>query len=69
MKAIRLSEEDERLVQEFLERNPIFDFSSLTRTALLTFIENPRLDLTPVKAQKITAKEDGRGRPARTLKS
>ena len=48
-KAIRLSESDEKLISEFLRMNPIFDFSSLARTAILAFIQDPKMRITPVK--------------------
>lgn len=68
MKAIRLSEKEEQVINEFLERNPFFDFSSLARTALLAFIENPQLNLIPVKHQ-FTEKEAGRGKQSRTSRT
>jgi hypothetical protein len=56
-KAIRLSETEERLIDEFLKKNPFFDFSSLARTSILRFIENPQLNLTPVRSGKKNSKE------------
>jgi len=47
-KAIRLSKEEEKLINEFLTKNPFFDFSSLTRMALLQFIQDPQIALHPV---------------------
>ena len=47
-KAIRLSKDEEKLINEFLAKNPFFDFSSLTRMALLQFIQNPQISLQPV---------------------
>jgi len=54
-KAIRLSTEEEKLINEFLSKNPFFDFSSLTRMALLSFIQDPKLNLNPVKSKKKTS--------------
>lgn len=48
-KAIRLSDRDEKLIEEFLNKNPFFDFSTLARTSIMHFIENPQLQITPVK--------------------
>lgn len=48
-RALRLTEEDEALISEFLKANPIFDFSALARTAIRQFVANPRLDLRPVQ--------------------
>jgi hypothetical protein len=47
-RAVRLPEEDEKLVAEFLKRNPIFDFSTLTRIALRQFISSPSVNLKAV---------------------
>ncbi len=51
-RAIRLSENEDKLIEEFLKRNPFFDFSSLARAAILNFIENPQLNITPIKNNK-----------------
>lgn len=51
-RAIRLSDQDEALIKEFLSQNPFFDFSSLARTSILSFIENPQLEVTPIKKAK-----------------
>ena len=48
-RAIRFSDKEEGQIEEFLKGNPIFDFSSLARTAILNFIQNPKLILRPVK--------------------
>jgi len=52
-KAIRLSDKEEKLIEEFLSKNPFFDFSSLARTAIMSFIENPQLQITPVKPKNV----------------
>ncbi|MBT4791854.1 MAG: hypothetical protein HON90_09810 [Halobacteriovoraceae bacterium] len=51
-KGIRLSDSEERLVNEFLKKNPFFDFSSMARTAISKFIEDPQIKLTPIKRTK-----------------
>lgn len=51
-RAIRFSENEEKLIQEFLKQNPFFDFSSLARTAIVTFIQDPRLSLKAVKSAR-----------------
>ena len=48
-RAIRLSEHEDQRIRTFLKRNPMFDFSTLARTALASFIENPKVDLLAVK--------------------
>ena len=54
-RAVRLPDEDEKLIAEFLKRNPVLDFSTLTRIAIRQFIAKPNVDLKPVvkgKSQK-----------------
>lgn len=51
-RAIRLADRDEALIQEFLDKNPLFDFSSLARVAILKFIESPSVEIKPVLPPK-----------------
>jgi len=51
-KALRLSQDEWRAIEQFLKANPLFDFSSLARTALFAFIENPKITLNAVTAPK-----------------
>jgi hypothetical protein len=51
-KAFRLNERDNALIETFLKKNPIFDLSTLIRTALLSFIENPNLELKRVSVEE-----------------
>ena len=51
-RTIRIKSEDIELIDEFLEINPIFDFSSLTRIALMEFIKNPTVHITAVNKDK-----------------
>lgn len=51
-RTVRFSTEELRLIEEFLKKNPFFDFSSLTRTALTHFIHNPQLVVRPVSEAK-----------------
>jgi hypothetical protein len=44
----RFKEDEIRLIEEFLDKNPFFDFSTLTRTAVIEFIKNPSVRITPV---------------------
>jgi hypothetical protein len=46
-KAVRFSDTEEKAIKEFLKRNPYFDFSTLARMAIISFIENPNLKLKP----------------------
>ena len=50
-KAVRFSDNEEKLINSFIEQNPFFDFSSLARIAILKFIERPDL-----KINRITSK-------------
>jgi hypothetical protein len=47
-RAVRLSDEESRRVDQFIKLNPFFDFSSLVRTALMEFIAAPRLQIRPL---------------------
>lgn len=47
-KAIRLSRDELQAIEEFLEENSFFDFSSLARTAILAFIKEPSVSIKPV---------------------
>jgi len=52
-RAIRLSENEEKMIQEFLKQNPFFDFSSLARTAIFSFIQDPHLSIKAVKSPRV----------------
>jgi len=51
-RAIRFSDSEEKQIEEFLRRNPIFDFSKLARMAILDFVENPKVNVHPVRSEK-----------------
>jgi len=51
-KAIRLTSKEEAQINEFLLANPFFDFSSLARTAILGFIRQPTVVITPINEEK-----------------
>ena len=63
-KAVRFSKEEEELINEFILSNPMFDFSTLARVAILNFIKNPEIKLTPVtikeKLNKNTPSSSGK---------
>ena len=48
IKAVRFSENEEKAIAEFLEKNPFLDFSTLARLSIMNFIENPELRLKPI---------------------
>lgn len=60
-RAIRLSQPEDKIIEEFLKKNPFFDFSSLARTAIFAFVERPQLNLQAVKATKKNSREVERG--------
>lgn len=47
-KAMRFTKHDWKLISEFLHANPIFDFSTLARTAILAFIRDPKITLKAI---------------------
>jgi len=51
-RAIRIPDEEDKRIEQFLSLNPFFDFSSLARTSILKFIENPQLDIKAVAIKK-----------------
>ena len=44
-RTIRFNDEDLRDIDRFLKQNKIFDFSTLARTAIRNFIENPNIEI------------------------
>jgi hypothetical protein len=51
-RAIRLTDQEDKLIEEFLKKNPFFDFSGLARTAILNFIQQPSVQIRPIKPPK-----------------
>ena len=47
-RTVRFKGAEIELIEEFLRRNPFFDFSSLTRISVLEFIKRPSIQITPV---------------------
>lgn len=47
-KAVRFSDKEEQIIKEFLDKNPMLDFSTLARLAISNFVENPELKLKPI---------------------
>jgi len=54
-RAIRLQDHEDKQVQDFLNQNPFFDFSSMARMAITRFITNPQIEIRPVKTRKPSA--------------
>lgn len=59
VRGVRFSDDEEKLIEEFLRKNTLLDFSTLAKVAILEFIKRPRLALIPVKTER---KESGNGR-------
>lgn len=49
VRGIRFTDKEEAQIEEFLNKNPLLDFSTMAKLAILTFIKNPTFSLTPVK--------------------
>jgi len=58
-RTVRFKKQELKTIEQFLVENPIFDFSTLVRTALSSFIENPQINLTAVKST-VSARKDGK---------
>jgi hypothetical protein len=48
VRGVRFSEDEETLIEEFLSKNTLLDFSTLAKVAILEFIKKPQINLTPV---------------------
>lgn len=58
LRSIRFSEREEAQISEFLKKNPVIDFSTLARAAILSFIKEPNFKFTPVD-QVVTKGQKG----------
>ena len=58
-RAIRLSDNEEQLISEFLRNNSFLDFSSLARLAIIGFIKNPKIIVQPISETTDTPKKRG----------
>ncbi len=48
VRGVRFSEAEEEMIEEFLRKNPFFDFSTLAKISILDFIRKPEINLTPI---------------------
>lgn len=48
VRGVRFTEQEEKLIDEFIRKNPFFDFSTLAKVAILEFIRKPAINFTPV---------------------
>ena len=49
VRGVRFTDKEEAQIEEFLNKNPLLDFSTMAKVAILTFIKNPTFSLTPIK--------------------
>lgn len=59
-RTVRFKRSELEKIDEFLEKNSFFDFSSLTRMAIQKFISEPQLTLIPVSPGQGYQKEQSR---------
>jgi len=52
VRGVRFHPNEDEKVEEFLRSNPLLDFSTLARIAIINFIKNPSLKLIPVNRIK-----------------
>lgn len=48
VRGVRFSSDEDELIEEFLVKNRMMDFSMLAKVAILKFIKHPEINLTPV---------------------
>lgn len=64
VRGIRFADQEEALIEEFLRKNPLLDFSTFAKIAILAFIKQPLFTLIPVrKASRKEIKRDVRSIP------
>lgn len=52
VRGVRFTEAEEKLIEEFLKKNPFFDFSTLAKISINEFIKKPSISFTPIKFSK-----------------
>lgn len=60
VRGIRFNKQEEALVEEFLQSNPLFDFTTLAKISILEFIKYPKITLKPVGAKQDKEKQNVR---------
>lgn len=48
VRGIRFNDKEESLVEEFLKENPLIDFTTLAKIAILEFVKKPQITLKAV---------------------
>jgi hypothetical protein len=49
VRGIRFSDKEESMIEEFLEKNPFIDFTTLAKVAILEFVKKPQINLIPIE--------------------
>lgn len=58
VRGIRFTDKEEAQIEEFLSKNPLLDFSTMAKLAILAFIQNPTFSLTPIKPSSPAKREN-----------
>lgn len=58
VRGVRFNPKEDAQIEEFLDKNPLLDFSTMAKLAILEFIKSPTFNLTPVT--KPSTKKEGR---------
>ena len=51
VRGIRFNEKEEAMVEEFLKKNPLLDFTTLAKIAILEFIKAPQISLRAISGK------------------
>ena len=57
VRSVRFTTKEDQLIEEFIQKNSFFDFSTLAKIAILRFVKSPDLVVKPVSDSK-TKKEE-----------
>ena len=60
VRGIRFSEKEEALIEEFLRKNPLIDFSTMAKVAILEFVRKPQISLIGVGSDSRKERKDVR---------
>ena len=60
VRGIRFTREEEDQIERFLKSNPLIDFSTVARIAILEFIKKPKINLVPARRTLVKEKSDAR---------
>ena len=61
VRGIRFTDAEDKLIDEFLKKNPLFDFSMLTKISILQFIKDPKINITPIDSKNLKSKDQTHG--------